>query len=189
MYKTCKTARSSERQKFIGDVLIQMMKTHRLDHISISELCIQAQIPRKTFYRYFDTQEDVLAYLFERSTQEYRKFCLEQTPVGLPSGEKMLENFLIFWSSRTDFLEAICHNGMVAVLVDYLIRTSIHDSEFLDCLNPDADPQFIHDTITFWVSGITSFLIQNHQHTDLRSPEEITKIILRIFSCPLLATP
>lgn len=187
MYKVCKTARSAERQKFIGDVLIQMMKTSRVDHISISELCIRAKLPRKTFYRYFDTLEDVLAYLFERTTQEYREFCLKHTPEGALSGDKLLENFLIFWSSRTDFLEAICNNAMVAVFVDHLIRTSVTDLDFLGCLDTNTDPQFIHDTITFFVSGLTSFLIQNHQHTDLRNPEEIAQIILRIFSSPLLA--
>ena len=60
MYKICKTKQSADRQRYISDVLFKMLLRHSIDEISISSLCQKAKIPRKAFYRYFDTLEDVV---------------------------------------------------------------------------------------------------------------------------------
>lgn len=60
MYKMCKTRQSAQRQRYISDVLFQMLRKNKLDDISICSLCQKAQIPRRTFYRYFDTLTDVI---------------------------------------------------------------------------------------------------------------------------------
>ena len=63
MYKLCKTEETVKRQREIELGLFSMLKTVRFDNLSITELCEKIQIPRKAFYRYFDSKEDALCAL------------------------------------------------------------------------------------------------------------------------------
>ena len=53
MYKLCKTEQSAQRQRQLEEGLLTAMRTKRYEEISISDLCDQMGIPRKSFYRYF----------------------------------------------------------------------------------------------------------------------------------------
>ena len=53
MYKLCKTEQSAQRQRSLEEGLLPAMKTKRYEEITISDLCSQMEIPRKSFYRYF----------------------------------------------------------------------------------------------------------------------------------------
>ena len=56
MYKLCKTGQSAQRQKELERGLLKMMKHRRFEEISVSDLCDQMQLPRKSFYRYFSAR-------------------------------------------------------------------------------------------------------------------------------------
>ena len=60
MYKECKTLRSCERQREFGKMLLKIMEKQDLKKITVSALCREMKVPRRSFYRYFDTIEDVL---------------------------------------------------------------------------------------------------------------------------------
>ena len=51
MYKLCKTEQSAQRQRSLEEGLLTAMKTKRYEEITISDLCSQMGIPRKSFYR------------------------------------------------------------------------------------------------------------------------------------------
>ena len=55
MYKLCKTEESCKRQALIEEVTLDLMHKKPFDEIKVSEICQYADIPRKAFYRYFDT--------------------------------------------------------------------------------------------------------------------------------------
>lgn len=78
MYKVCKTRQSAQRQRYISDVLFQMLRKNKLDDISICSFCRKAKIPRRTFYRYFDTLRDVVQYRFDVWKDDYNRFRKEQ---------------------------------------------------------------------------------------------------------------
>ena len=55
MYKLCKTEQSANRQRSLEQGLLQAMQIKHFDEISVSDLCAQLDVPRKAFYRYFDS--------------------------------------------------------------------------------------------------------------------------------------
>ena len=65
MYKLCKTEKSIERQKLFQTTLLSMMKKQKYHDITVTSLCKEMGIPRKTFYRYFDSLEDVLFMIID----------------------------------------------------------------------------------------------------------------------------
>ena len=65
MVRKCKTERSAKRQKLIQDSLLALMHSHRYEEIPVSAICVQAGIPRRTFYNHFDSKDEVLDSVLE----------------------------------------------------------------------------------------------------------------------------
>lgn len=67
----------------ISTTLIQMLQNNELKNITIKEVCLQAQIGRASFYRYYNSLEDVLnkkaLFLIQSWGDEY-----EQNPESTP---------------------------------------------------------------------------------------------------------
>ena len=70
MYKACKTEQSAARQRELEQGLLAAMISHPFDEISISDLCTQIGIPRKSFYRYFSSKEGALHALLDHTLME-----------------------------------------------------------------------------------------------------------------------
>ena len=66
MYKECKSNESAKRQDAIAYCFFEMLKESTYDDITITELCKKANVPRNTFYRYFDGKDSILQYLIEK---------------------------------------------------------------------------------------------------------------------------
>ena len=74
MYKVCKTKQSAERQRYIVDCLMEMLFSMPFHEITVQALCKKADIPRKTFYRYFEGKEDVFDAMVDQVMLEYERF-------------------------------------------------------------------------------------------------------------------
>ena len=57
MYKQCQTEQSTARQRQLEQGLLQIMQKRHYDEISVSDLCEELGIPRKSFYRYFASKD------------------------------------------------------------------------------------------------------------------------------------
>ena len=55
----------------ISDALISLIQESGFRQITITLLCERAQIARRTFYRNFDTVEDVLRYIGSQTIEEF----------------------------------------------------------------------------------------------------------------------
>lgn len=156
MYKICKTKQSTDRQRYISDVLFKMLLRHSMDEVSISDLCQRAQIPRKAFYRYFDTLEDVVQYRVDKWKEDYTRFQAEHGFTHSESLENNLEQFLLFWEEQSDFLEAIFYNHRLSDLFGEVISSKLNTS------NNDKECEVgLEEKLYFGVGGMISLLIWN----------------------------
>ncbi len=70
-----------QSQHIIADALVALLRRKPFPEITISELCREAAIGRKTFYRNFDEKEDVLDLILRELLEDYRR-NLGQVPSG-----------------------------------------------------------------------------------------------------------
>ena len=73
MYKLCKTEQSAQRQRQLEEGLLAAMKTKRYEEITISDLCEQMDIPRKSFYRYFSSKDGALHALIDHTLLDFEQ--------------------------------------------------------------------------------------------------------------------
>ena len=77
MYKICHTEESSRRQRELEQGLLEAMGKTPYEKITLTELCRQLEIPRKSFYRYFPTKEDCLLALMDHTLSDCNDIALK----------------------------------------------------------------------------------------------------------------
>ena len=100
MYKMCKTEQSAQRQRQLEQGLLKAMGTHHFDEISVSDLCEQIGVPRKSFYRYFSGKDGALHALIDHILLEYEGFSVRRLNNAMPISQGELEGFFQFWQKQ-----------------------------------------------------------------------------------------
>ena len=93
MYKLCKTEQSAARQRRLEQGLLQAMQTQQYEDISISDLCDQMGVPRKSFYRYFSGKDGALHALIDHTMISYESFSISQRNCGNKSQKTVARSF------------------------------------------------------------------------------------------------
>lgn len=56
---------------YIVTALFKLMNEYQFEKISVKDIAEKAGVGRATFYRYFKSKEEVIAYYFEHNTREF----------------------------------------------------------------------------------------------------------------------
>lgn len=64
-------------EEAITNALLELMKTTEYDKISITDITQKAGLSRITYYRHFDSKEEILIRYFEIAKQKFQKQCDE----------------------------------------------------------------------------------------------------------------
>ena len=127
MYKLCKTEGSTQRQKEIEQILLGLMREKSYDEISVTEICERANMPRKSFYRYFDGKEGAMQSLLYHTMSEFNNVRLDS---GIGKISEEFEELFNFWKNKKEFLDAFEKSGLLGLLIESAVSFSM--SEFGD---------------------------------------------------------
>lgn len=184
MYKLCKTEQSSKRQKDIESALLSLMNQKAYSDISITELCESIPIPRKAFYRYFDSKEDALKGLIEHTLTEY--YTCSTPPSGVQrSLERELCQFFIFWRDRRTFLDAMEKNNLTGLLIDVCIHYPIDTMIRLERFLPNDPESSRRSIFRFATVGLIFHMLEWYRAGYTFSVEEMAKSSIRMLCRPI----
>lgn len=186
MYKLCKTRESANRQRQVERGLLAAMKQQPFQSVSVSDLCSRLQIPRKTFYRYFDNKEDCLYGLIDHTIMDYGTFATSAQGSG-QTLEGELHMFFQFWQENAPLLDALKLSALEAVLVERAIGFVLSDGILSgEYLHSDARELRQHVMI-FGTCGILTMMLGWHREGFQRSARELARIAARILTRPLFS--
>ena len=124
MYKICKTEQSAKRQREIESALYAALKKKNYEDITVTELCNSLNMPRKSFYRYFDGKDDILSALLDHTMMNYSGFVKSNNYWSI---KKELETFYMFWYENRELLEILEKNRLINKLFECAVRFPIKD--------------------------------------------------------------
>lgn len=107
MYAVNKNKTALQSRHMIADALIQLMKRKDFNLITVTEICEEAAISRKTFYRNFELREDVLEFWVDQIVEEY-----ESEIDGLTVDERLRYHFRFVQKHQGIFV-ALYKNNML----------------------------------------------------------------------------
>ena len=186
MYKLCKTEQSAQRQRQLEEGLLSAMKTKRYEEITISDLCDQMGIPRKSFYRYFSSKDGALHALIDHTLLDFEQYSVILTGKGTVDIHQDLRHFFEFWQQHRQLLDALERSGLSGVLVQRAISQAQNEYTMPRYqTNPEIRRIQSHAT-TFCICGIMSMVTRWHRSGYTESPAELAQIASTLLTKPLI---
>ena len=186
MYKLCKTEQSAKRQREIESVILEMMSKKSYDDITITEICERLDMPRKTFYRYFDSKDDALYALIEHTMTEYSDFnAAPEKKEGSRTLKKEIEKYYAFWFNNKQLLDALYKNNMLEKIIDVSVNFPINDMVSVSRFLPDDSDWAREKIFKFAVCGLVFQMIDWYKGGFKTSISDMAKISCRVLSKPL----
>ena len=106
MYFKHKNKTAIRSQNMISDALFNLLKRKPFHHITITEICEEAAIGRKTFYRNFEFKEDIIHFQLDLMLNEYKEDLIS-TPL-----EQYLYHHFVYIQKNADYFLALYNNGL-----------------------------------------------------------------------------
>ena len=186
MYKLCKTEQSAQRQRQLETGLLAAMKTKRYEEITISDLCDQLEIPRKSFYRYFSSKDGALFALIDHTLMDFEQYS--QILSGSMNADiyQDLRHFFEFWQQHRQLLDALERSGLSGVLVQRAISQAQNEYQLP---RPQTNPELRRiqsHAVTFCICGIMSMVTRWHRSGYVETPTEMAQIAATLLTRPLV---
>ena len=188
MYKLCKIEQSANRQRAIENRLFDLLKQKSYEDITVTELCSEMNMPRKAFYRYFDSKEDALYGLIDHTMSDYNGFSVDRSGETDRSLSRELEEYFKFWYEKRDFLDAIDRSGLIGVLIERTINYPVEDRVSMSKFLPDEDYISRDKVFKFAFSGLVYTMISWYRDGFAESTRDMAKIACRMLREPLFPT-
>lgn len=185
MYKNCQTEQSALRQRELEQGLLQLMLHRNYEDISVSDLCEQMNIPRKSFYRYFSGKDGALYSLIDHTLADFYQMPV---PAKKSRGNAIgdLDLFFAFWYDNKPFLDALQRSSLSGILVQrassFALREGFLPQKFK--LIPEQEKEI---AMSFAVCGLMAMTLNWHGRGFLVSPDEMTRLAINMLTTPLLS--
>lgn len=186
MYKECKTVQSSNRQRQIAFCLLDMMSAQLYPSITVQALCQRAEIPRKSFYRYFDCKDDVFFAAVDLLVQDCLAYQLDHgVPENEPASPEGLACFFTYWKARSGWLEGIWRSNLFGLMIARIAHQYDHYSQET-AARPDAFAAVSQHTYTIFVLyGLYSVLADWIARGCQESVTQMASQVRVLMTCPL----
>jgi len=191
MYKMCKTEQSAKRQREIEMTLMRLMQTKRFDDVSVSEICDEMKMPRKAFYRYFDSRDGALNALIDHTLMDFERFNDEYEKKSAPTSKRLLKNelerFFLFWTlpEKKMLLDALERSNLTGLLiqssVDFSNSSFVNPKKFL----PDESDWMRTELLRFAICGLMSVTLGWYREGFVTDISDMAIAAARMLSKPL----
>jgi AcrR family transcriptional regulator len=175
MYKHCATEESVRRQRQLEACLLKLMLTENYAQITISQICDQAGISRKSFYRYFTSKDGCLYALLDHTIFDGAAYYLPDHPTA-DSSHQIYERFFIYWREHAALLDALDRNTMGQLLTERMLVYSIQEEqEFRNFFRNWANES--SERSIFYICGIVGLVLSWHKNGFSKSTAHMANIL------------
>ncbi|MBR3949624.1 MAG: TetR/AcrR family transcriptional regulator [Oscillospiraceae bacterium] len=186
MYKQCQTEYSEERQHRLEQGLLRVMGKKKFEQITVTDLCEELGIPRKSFYRYFDSKEGALYALIDHTLMAFNlhttrpEFHDEQTPMQYMAG------IFSAWVEQKELLDALEKSGLSGLLIQRALEVTKELDTIPDFMQIN-DRRLREYGTMFTVCGLMSIIVQWHRDGFAKSVEDMAGLTMEMFAKPLFS--
>lgn len=156
--------------KQMGDALIELLKEKPIPKISIEELTKKADVGRATFFRHFDSKEDLLSY---RLVEIYKEYMGDSFDASYSDIEHSIK-FFNFYRDTLDLHLLLLNNNLDSVIFEGFRKVLIP-------LEEQSDTNSIYTTF-FTAYGLFGVILKWIKNGCRESPEEMAKLCRDLLS-------
>ncbi len=151
--------------KAIIKALLELMQEENFKDITITEITEKANVSRVTFYRHFNTIEDILIKYFQLTKERYKEQAALQFENGERNNDVAILQLFLFFKSNLNATKSLIAAGL--------------EGELLKFLNDDFEnnlPVKLEKYLAYFVSGALYNVLIHWSENDCKdSIEEVSK--------------
>lgn len=176
---------ASRRQKQIEQCLYANLLQRPYTSVSVSDLCHQMEISRKSFYNYFPDKDSCFRSIISRKLRRCALEITAEKPADCRL-EDIITIFLNYWKQERSFLDIIVRNDLVTMLFDQCIRF-LRDEDKMVLKYLNTDQLKVDDyVLAAYVNVHITIVIHWYKSGFDISVEEMTRKYRRLLYEPLL---
>lgn len=159
-------------KQLLSQALSSLMMEKAYQEINITELTKRADLSRRTFYRHFNTIEDVLYFFLQQISDDFKTFLSQQSPIDIKS---VIYVYFSYWENKKDFLIILKENNLLFLLFQKLLPETSGKASSIG-----MDSEILDFASYFTSGGIWSMLIKWLDTDTPYSPDEMSDIAIKI---------
>ena len=171
MYTLQKNPTAIRSQNMISEALVRLMENYPFQKITVTQLCLEADVGRKTFYRNFEFIEDVLTYQMDALYEEYSKFIFPNSNVG------KLRTHYEFILHHHKYINLLMKNNLVTMFMErfYNFRMSL----VATISDSPIEQEYYANSLLATISAISMTWAQRNFQESI---DEVTDITVRVLT-------
>lgn len=183
MYRKCTTEKAAAQQRLFQQALLGAIKNQRYSQVSVTDLCRQTGLSRKTFYRLYENKDDVLCALLDGILYN---MPIHQEPKQ--SVQEDLYRIFEYWKEQKQILDALSVDHQTYLLLERaLYYVSGEDLATQRALGAIGHPHK-EEILLFVLGGILSMTIRWHHSGYAKSTQEMAQLAALLLMSPPLQT-
>lgn len=185
MEKLPQTQAAQKRRSQLEAALLALMRTRGYAQITVTDICREADIPRRTFYHYFDSKEAVLRAVVESMLNE----CFLEVMLEFDRGfdamrDSLIRNFRYWQGEAREKLDLLLDNGLPGEMMQCALRWL--ESEHLGLPHrPGVSEKELELITMVGCSGFFTLLMYWRRNNYRETPEKMADFAMRVLSEPL----
>lgn len=128
MYHIKNDKRSIQTSKFIYNALSSLLEEKKYKDIKITEVIERSQVSRATFYRNYDSLDDILRYELDQKFIKLSEYLYANYKSNKNTNKvhplSLLKPFLRFWYLDSLILEQLLATNKKEIIIDNILRTT-----------------------------------------------------------------
>ena len=175
MYKHCTTEESAQRQRQLEQCLLELMADIPYTGITISQICQQIGVSRKSFYRYFDSKEGCLLALLDHIIMDGSTYYMVESSTN-HADLTLCTRFFEYWRRQTPLLDALYQNNLSLLLPRRMIRYLMEEEpEYARYMG--ISPSDLMEHVVYTVSGTMGMVLAWHHEHFQKSAAQMGNIL------------
>lgn len=158
----------------IVTALMQLLKEKSLSAISISELTQRAGVSRMTYYRNYQSKEDIFSSYLEEALASYQKEARELSLNKKIYDPANLYHCFSYFNDHKEFLDSLFKSGLGHMLLTAISRYMI------EAWYKPEDGIETYYALQAFAGALYNLYISWSSNGSKETPEELVKILRRI---------
>lgn len=145
-----------QSKRMLMDGLIKLMETYDFSIITVTQICQEAGLSRRTFYRLYNTREDILDGYMSMLAGEFIHMVTKASPRHYTEVAAL---YFEFWKQHETFLNLLKKNKMLDII--YRISGDIAPVVF-QIVKPDMELEDMERSysLSYSLGGLNGMLIR-----------------------------
>lgn len=171
---------AEQSKRWLVDALLSLMQEKPFNQITITEICKRADLARRTFYRNFNSKEDILSLCIKEKVMDYIRECKNINDFSLPNISRV---YFDFWKENLNFAQVLKKNDLLFLLIQEYNRylPFIHQEVLGDFANFGGQNELSY-ALLFSAGGFWNILSRWLDEGASKSSDEMAAMVQNILN-------